>query len=220
MLIPLLLVACAQDLRLPPSSLGVNEAEAAWGESLAVLVTPAGRVRYDKLPEHQATLDAYLAALAPAWATLDDDARDARLINAYNALVLKAVADQKLTGSVQDLQIFPYSLIDGASFFAGLRFPLNGETTNLYDLEHDVLRPTLNDARLHGALNCASEGCPPLRASLYPAEGLDAALTEAAARFVAERARIEATPLVGLALGFAHGRSVRPASGSRRGVAS
>ena len=191
MLIPLLFLACAEDLRLSAPSLGVDEAEAAWGEALAALVTPAGRVRYGALPAHQASLDAYVAALAPAWEPLDDDARDARLINAYNALVIKAVADQGLTGSVQDVQIFPYSLIDGASFFAGLHFQLNGETTNLYDLEHDVLRPTLNDARLHGALNCASEGCPPLRASLYPAEGLDAALTEAASRFVAERARIE-----------------------------
>jgi hypothetical protein len=191
MLIPLLLLACAQDLRLPPPSRGVDEAEAAWGEALATLVTPAGRVRYSALPEHQATLDAYVAALGPAWAPLSDDARDARLINAYNALVLKAVADQGLTASVQDVQIFPYSLIDGASFFVGLRFPLNGEITNLYDLEHDVLRPTLDDARLHGALNCASEGCPPLRPSLYPAEGLDAALEEAAARLVAERAHID-----------------------------
>ncbi|MEY3213085.1 MAG: hypothetical protein RIT28_3566, partial [Pseudomonadota bacterium] len=166
----LLLLACAQDLRLPAPTLGVDEAEAAWGEALTALVTPAGRVRYAALPEHQATLDAYVAALASPWEPLDDDARDARLINAYNALVLKAVADQGVTGSVQEVQLFPYSLIDGASFFAGLRFPINGETTNLYDLEHDVLRPTLNDARLHGALNCASEGCPPLRQGLYPAE--------------------------------------------------
>lgn len=40
------------------------------------------------------------------------------------------------------------------------------------------IRPEVNDARVHFALNCASMSCPPLRRTLFTGTGLDAELNE------------------------------------------
>jgi hypothetical protein len=53
---------------------------------------------------------------------------------------------------------------------------------SLNDIENKILRPTFKDARVHAAVNCAAESCPPLLATAYVAdklaEQLDAQVTK------------------------------------------
>ena len=55
---------------------------------------------------------------------------------------------------------------------------------SLNDIEHRILRPLWQDARLHYALNCASLGCPNLLNSAYNADTIELQLDQAAMAFV------------------------------------
>jgi hypothetical protein len=101
-------------------------------------------------------------------------------INAYNALVLDAVLDHWPLDSVRDVTVSLSSrILPGKGFFYDQDVVVGGEVTNLKKLEEHVLE-SLDDPRLHFALNCASESCPVLRASDWS----DAELDQAARDFV------------------------------------
>lgn len=154
-----------------------------------------GRVDYAALAADDLPLRRYMASLEVSGpdtspARLPTEAhRTAWTINAYNAAVLLGVVTHWPIGSVRDVRgvIQPRS---GFAFFWGQRFLLDGELTNLYDLETG-LRLRTRDARIHGALNCASVGCPALRPTAWRAEGLDEALDEAARRLASEPLHVQ-----------------------------
>ena len=58
---------------------------------------------------------------------------------------------------------------------------VNGRDLSLDNIEHDIMRETFDPTLVHYAVNCASIGCPDLRAEPWRAENLQADL-EAAAR--------------------------------------
>jgi hypothetical protein len=108
------------------------------------------------------------------------------LINAYNAWTIELV----LTGypriqSIKDLGSFIQSPWK-KSFI-----PLLGETRSLDDIEHGLIRGSgrYNEPRIHFAVNCASIGCPALRAQAYAAGQLEAQLEDATRQFLADRTR-------------------------------
>lgn len=108
------------------------------------------------------------------------------LINAYNAwtveLILPAYPN---VASIKNLGSFlktPWKK----------RFiPLLGETRSLDDIEQGLIRGSnrYNDPRIHFAINCASIGCPALRAEAYVPERLDAQLEHATKAFLSDRSR-------------------------------
>ncbi|HET6566029.1 MAG TPA: DUF547 domain-containing protein [Xanthomonadales bacterium] len=101
-------------------------------------------------------------------------------INAYNALVLQAVLELWPLDSVRDVKVsFSSRVIPGKGFFYDREVVVGGQTTNLYNLEKQVLK-SQRDPRLHFALNCASESCPVLR----PSDWTDADLDQAARDFI------------------------------------
>ena len=55
---------------------------------------------------------------------------------------------------------------------------------SLDDIEHETMRPTFRDPRVHYAVNCASIGCPNIWPFAWRAATLDRALDDAAAAFV------------------------------------
>ena len=55
---------------------------------------------------------------------------------------------------------------------------------SLNDIEHRILRPIWQDARIHYALNCASIGCPALAATAYDGTRLEEQLDKAALAFI------------------------------------
>lgn len=55
---------------------------------------------------------------------------------------------------------------------------------SLDDIEHETMRPTFRDPRVHYAVNCASIGCPNLWPRAWRAPMLERELDAAAAAFV------------------------------------
>lgn len=147
---------------------------------LADAVTDDG-VIYERLVGNEA-LASYVATLGrygprshPDDFTGGHDAF-AYYINAYNAFVLYAVASFWPIQSVHDVHGW-IEIREGFGFFYGLQFKLDGQSINLYDLEHEILRAQFKDARVHAVINCASRSCPPLQPRAYRPETLDATMT-------------------------------------------
>lgn len=160
----------------------------AWDALLAGRVVQGtggvALVRYGRFgaAERQA-LDGYLAALqAVAVSRLNRDEQFAYWVNLYNALTVKVILDNYPVETIRDIDISP-GLFSNGPWGAEL-VEVEGEALSLDDIEHRILRPIWQDPRIHYAVNCASIGCPDLRATAWTAEGLDAALDEAARRYV------------------------------------
>jgi len=144
---------------------------APWARVLAAAAHPEdGTVDYDAVP--RADLDRYVAAVAQApLDQLPAAEQQALLINAYNALTVTLILDQPAR---------PASIRDLPDPWGAAQWTVGGHAVSLDDLEHGLLRPLFQDPRLHFALNCASVGCPPLRAEPFAADTLDAHLDHAA----------------------------------------
>lgn len=147
-----------------------------WNAALGRWVRPGG-VDYDAVLAEEGDLRRFIATLGEIGPRLTPERfttepeRLAYYINAYNALVLFAVADNWPIDTVHDVRgwLDPRA---GFGFFYGLRFPLDGGTVNLYDLENEVIRGFV-DARIHAAINCASKSCPALMPYAFEPARLD-----------------------------------------------
>lgn len=119
----------------------------------------AGKVDYAGLKKDRAALDAYLESIARVDAkTLDTSEQKALLINAYNAYTLELILENYPgVESIRDLDK-PWD---------SSRYKVAGYTLSLNDIEHGLLRPIYKDPRIHFVVNCASIGCPALRATHY-----------------------------------------------------
>ena len=136
-------------------------------------VRPGGWVDYGALREVSAELDAYLAALESApFEALSRDGKLACWINAYNAATLRLILDHYPVASIQE--------IPAAERWDAVRWRVAGEVVSLNQLEHERIRPSFREPRIHFALVCAAVGCPPLRSEAYTAERLEAQLEEQA----------------------------------------
>lgn len=94
-------------------------------------------------------------------------------INAYNALAIKGILDGRS----------PESFFGKIGYFYNAEYTVNGRSTNLYDLEHEVIIP-LGEPRIHFALNCASASCPRLNSTVYQPGKLEQQLENAATAFI------------------------------------
>lgn len=139
-----------------------REAEAADHRAFDAILrahVARGQVDYAAISkERKAALGAYLKMIAGAKPeALDSADRLAFYLNAYNALVIKAVVDRWP-------QISSVRKIDG--FFDRLSYQVGGRQLTLNQLENRVIRPTFKDPRIHFALVCAARSCPPSRPPL------------------------------------------------------
>ena len=106
--------------------------------------------------------------------------------NLYNALTLKVVLDRYPVRSIRDIRSTGVPL-DPKGWFGPWRTRLvtvEGRRMSLDDIEHETMRPTFRDPRVHYAVNCASIGCPNIWPRVWRAATLDRELDEAAAAFV------------------------------------
>ena len=150
----------------------------------------SNRVDYSLASEEEALLEDYLSVLASVseeeFLQFSEVNQTAFLINAYNAAMIQKILQRYPNiDSVWDFgRIFNHPFKD--------RFvKLFGERVSLDDIEHGRLRgdPTLFDPRVHFAVNCASKGCPPLRATAFDGASLDDALDEQARIFLSDRTK-------------------------------
>ena len=155
-----------------------------WGRVLKKFVAETGRVDYAALKADSADLDRYvtqLAARSPASHPQEFPTRNSQLaywINAYNALVMKGVVEKWPVKSVVKIGLLPHS------FFWRKKFVVGGKKYTLNTIEKDFLLKGLAEPRIHFALVCASNSCPPLQQEAYTPENTERLLEEAARFFI------------------------------------
>ena len=178
-----LLAGCATRVPAPtvaaPTAAG---ATAAWQRVLASFVNERGEVDFEALASDRADLDRYVRHVADT--PLDNlpqgPVRLAHMINAYNALSMFNV----LQSGIPDTHAGWNKL----SFFALRKLDIGGVSMSLYSFENDVIRPitrSLNDPRVHFALNCSARSCPVLPRKPFTADALDAELDRETRAFFA-----------------------------------
>jgi hypothetical protein len=132
-------------------------------------------------PADHALLKHYLARLQKIDpGKLSADEQHAFWINLYNAVTVDVVLDHYPVKSIRDIS-------SGLFSFGPWDLPLvtvDGHPLTLNNIEHDILRKSWRDPRVHYALNCASLGCPNLAPVPYSGHSLDAELDAAARSFV------------------------------------
>ncbi|MBW9266503.1 MAG: DUF547 domain-containing protein [Candidatus Thiodiazotropha sp. (ex. Lucinisca nassula)] len=166
-----------------------------WNTLLQQHVVPqrggvATAVDYQGLSSERMRLKRYLTLLTEVdketFETWPASEQLAFLINAYNAWTVELIltAYPKIS-SIKDL---------GGLFSSPWKkafIQLFGENRSLDDIEHGMIRKKdqYNDPRIHFAVNCASIGCPALRAEAYTGERLEMQLREQTSLFLADKTR-------------------------------
>ncbi len=157
------------------------------------------RVDYARLLRNRATLDAVLAGMARITPSqLADQSPAARMafwINAYNAWTLRSILDHyPIESSLLRSLVYPENSIRQIDDVWQKRHPVASGRWSLEQIEHEILRPKHRDPRIHFAINCASVGCPPLRAEAYRGEVLEQQLEEQAREFLNDARRNRISP--------------------------
>jgi Protein of unknown function, DUF547 len=128
-------------------------------------------------------LRAYIGALAALpVSALNRTEQFAYWANLYNALTVQVVLEHYPVHSIRDIDISP-GLFASGPWDAPL-IAVEGQALTLNDVEHRILRPIWRDPRVHYAVNCASIGCPDLRAEAFTGAALENQLHEAARAYV------------------------------------
>jgi hypothetical protein len=150
---------------------------AEYGRLLGKYATPNG-VRYGALKGNAADMQALEqvvnAIAAQNVSSLGQKEQLAFYINAYNAWILHEALEKYPTKSVKDTLF---------TFFTGKRIKVAGEEMSFNRLEKEIIIPRFKEPRVHVALNCASQSCPPLLAEPFRADKLDAQLERLAKGF-------------------------------------
>ena len=99
-------------------------------------------------------------------------------LNAYNALVVKAIVDRWPMKGVMTVP----------GFFKKLKFRVARQQMTLDHLENKLIRPVFKDPRIHFALVCGARSCPPLRCrAFYSNSGINGILEALTRRFINSR---------------------------------
>ena len=142
------------------------------------------RVDYASLSKDSSLLDQYLKQLnSVPRATVDSWSRDQQLafwINAYNAFTLRVILDYYpiRTWTFKGLVVPRNSIIQIPGVWKKLKWEVAGQTLTLDHIEHQLIRPTFKDPRIHFAIVCASIGCPDLRAEAFTFDKLEPQLED------------------------------------------
>jgi hypothetical protein len=106
--------------------------------------------------------------------------------NLYNALTLLVVLRRHPLRSIRDIRStgVPFDPQGWTGPWRTRLVTVEGRALSLDNIEHDIMRPTFRDPRVHYAVNCASIGCPNLLPRLWRAATLERELDEAAAAYV------------------------------------
>lgn len=146
-----------------------------YARLLETYAKPNG-VDYQSWFEHKEdlkALDAFLELSAKAdVSAMSRDERMAFYINLYNAGMIQAVFQNYPLDTVSTLGPKPFSIFSKKFIKQGDRL------LSLDDVEKGILLKNYFDPRIHWAVNCASESCPPLRGEPFVGDRLEAQLQE------------------------------------------
>lgn len=177
-------------------ALAFDHSHSDWNEIVKRSVTwtqSASTVNYKDLKSNSRTLDQYLKELSDVKSSDFErwtrDQQLAFLINAYNAWTVKLILQSYPVKSIKD--------IGGilSSPWKKKFFKLFDKETSLDWIEHEKIRPTFYEPRIHFALVCASRGCPGLRAEAFVAEKLNQQLEDSTKQFLNDSSRNHYDPV-------------------------
>ena len=136
---------------------------------------------YGKVTDaHHAELKTYIASLeAQGTEGMNDNEIKAFWFNVYNAKTIDVILDNYPLESIRSLGSFNRGPWDKKL----LNVKGKGEMS-LNDVEHGTLRAEYKEPRIHYAVNCASYGCPNLKATVWTAENLEVDLEAAAIAYI------------------------------------
>lgn len=156
----------------------------AWNSLLGEYVSAGGdgvnRVAYTRMKaEAQGELAAYLTAMqAVAIEQFGAEEQFAFWVNLYNAATVSVILANLPLKSIRDIGLL------GAGPWGDEAVTVAGRALSLDNIEHDILRPTYKDVRIHYAVNCASFGCPNLARVAYTGATLEPMLEDAARAYI------------------------------------
>ena len=107
-------------------------------------------------------------------------------INAYNAFTIQAVFERYPIKERSLIGLFfpQNSILQISGIWSRLKFKAVGQYLTLGHIEHDILRKSFNEPRIHFAIVCASRSCPDLRVEAYRADILEIQLNDQTLKFI------------------------------------
>ena len=160
----------------PPNEI-IQAIHDAFDKQLRRFVSVDGKVDYAKWKTERSQLDAYLLAMSEVKVeSMDRSAQLAYWINLYNAATVALILDHFPLESVMDL--------DGGKTWDVDRVQVLKGKLSLNYIEHSIIRPQFEDARIHFAVNCAAKSCPPLANKAFTASNLHQLLEERTIDFI------------------------------------
>jgi len=149
-----------------------------WDQLLKKYVSPSGKVNYKAFKSENAKLDTYLKylndnSIQDTWSKAK---KMAYWINAYNAFTIKLIVDNYPVSSITKLH--------GGKPWDAKWINLGDKTYTLNNIENDILRPKYKDARIHFAVNCAAQSCPPIINKAWTEGNLNQLLEKQAKAFI------------------------------------
>lgn len=162
-----------------------------WDSLVKAHVKRSGLVDYQGFIADSQKLNAYLSKLKHHHPNDQNWSRNQQLaywLNAYNAFTIKLVIKHYPVSSIKDIVNGPHIPFVNSSW--DIQFiNIEGQTYDLNNIEHDIIRPGFKEPRIHFAVNCASISCPVLRREAYTANKLDQQLNEQARLFIQNPAK-------------------------------
>jgi len=141
-------------------------------------VSSSGVVNYAGLNGVRSELNSYLDMVSKKIPdnTWSRNESLAYWINVYNAYTLDLILSNYPTSSITNL--------DGGKPWDVKRITLAGKKYSLNDIEHKIIRPQFNDARIHFAVNCAAKSCPKLNNGAMTEANVNSTLEKLTKQFV------------------------------------
>ena len=162
-------------------------AENSWTQILQRYITQDGdlnRFDYSALAANSgdmASLAAYIDDLAgQSPSTMARNEALAYWANLYNALTVQVVAQNWPVKSIKEIKSGPFK----AGPWKRDLVTVEGRVMSLDDIEHGTMRKRYDEPRIHYMVNCASIGCPNLKASAWEAQTLEQDMDASARAFV------------------------------------
>lgn len=149
-----------------------------WTQLLQKHVNAKGNVDYSGFKRDKAALEAYLDKLAsnPVENTWSRNEKLAYWINVYNAYTIKLIVDNYPVKSITNLK--------GGKPWDVKWIQLGNQTYSLNQVENEIIRPRFKEPRIHFAVNCAAESCPPLLNKAWTADKLESYFEQQTKAFI------------------------------------
>ena len=160
-----------------------------WQELLSKHYDPAKGMNYKALKADKAALDRLrnqMAAVDPA--SLSRPEQLAYWINLYNVNVVGVVVDNYPVESIRDISTDP---IVRLNVFKKPYVRTRSGEMSLDDVEHRKIREGFKDPRIHFAINCAAESCPPIRPEPYVGARIGQQLDDQTRKFLNATVRVD-----------------------------